>query len=163
MLRCLLALGLALAPAVAFSSGVETCSFLNNADLKEIFGAKSFNGQFRSNGKEIQTFVELKGDSGKFKRGGAPGRDNLPCIRYLSVEQMRELASATGGFDIDSYFSDPDSCVAGIAAEWTASGAKGRVLWCVPSYVKGAKIEGVYWQNADWRDPKYTDIWNGRW
>jgi hypothetical protein len=163
MLRCLLALGMAFVPAVAYSNSKTTCTLAKNDRLQEKFGSKKFEGFFRSGGKKINTVVTLNGQDGNFTRQGTTEIGTFPCIRYFSIDEVRALSGTAEGLSIDNYIDNPDACAAAIIAEWTAGGSKGRVLWCVPAYVKGAVIEGVYWSDEDWQNAKYTDEWDGHW
>jgi hypothetical protein len=143
---------------------VSSCSLTTNGSLEGQFYNRTFDGFFRANGNEIRTQVKFYGSRGEFKRAGMSYADSLNCVRYLTVDESRNLASSLGAeaIDVSAYF-DTSSCQAAILADWSVGSSRGRVLWCVPSYASGASIQGVYWGDLDWTETKFTDIWEGRW
>lgn len=163
MMNRLLALGLMLAPAVAFSE-VNTCNLPNNDNLLNQLRKRKIDSAFQANGQEVKTLVTLDGTNGTFQRQGVGNADRLPCVRYFTEGELNQLALDKGaeGLRASDYFGQ-GVCQIVILADWTAGNSRGRAMWCAPYYSSGAKIEGIYWQNTDWTDPQFTDLWNGRW
>lgn len=163
MMNRLLALGLALVPGLAFAE-VNTCSLTNNTDLQKSVSGKVIDSAFQANGNQIKALVTLNGSSGRFERQGVSGADRLPCIRYFTEGELTDLANnlSADGLRATDYFGN-GVCQIVILADWTAGNSRGRAMWCAPFYSSGAEIQGIYWQDTDWTESKFTDLWNGRW